>query len=352
MIPKGLSVGTLFDIPPKHDPKLLFGRERELTDLVKYLNEKRWAVLLGPRRVGKTSLAKCAIEKSGFDSITLDARENTDFATSLTSSLTRQASSLKLGANVSMPANLPFITIGANFSKQVLKQSLDSLLNGRTKRTVMLLDEAQWFSDRRTLIMLLSHLYDYHYETITPIITGSAVGVMKSIIEPNHKSPLYGRPNMQMEIKKWSPSVSMSFLTEGLKQHKLSLNTELTVKTIDTLDGLPGWITMFGYYYTAKPSDYEKALSKTLGEALKIVDDETANIGKIARGWPSHLKILTRLLSGSKRFSDLLEATAFTNSTLSKHLDMLQRLNYIEKKEGRYVITDPILAELIKRRML
>ena len=29
----------------------------------------------GPRRVGKTSLAKCAIEKSGLDSIILDARE-------------------------------------------------------------------------------------------------------------------------------------------------------------------------------------------------------------------------------------------------------------------------------------
>jgi AAA+ ATPase superfamily predicted ATPase len=343
---------TLFDIPPKHDPKLLFGRERELTDLVKYLHEKRWTVLLGPRRVGKTSLAKCAIEKSGFDSIILDARENTDFANNLFSSLTRQSSSFKLGANVSVPANLPFISVGANFSKQVLKQSLDSLLNERTRRTAILLDEAQWFSDRRTLIMLLAHLYDYHYEAITPIITGSAVGVMKSIIEPNHRSPLFGRPIMQMEVKKWNPSVSMGFLTEGLRQHKLSLDTELMVKTIDTLDGLPGWLTMFGYYLTAKPSDYEQALNKTLGEALKIVDDETANIGKIARGWQSHLKILTNLSSGSKSFSDLLEAASLTNSGLSKHLDMLQRLNYIEKKtDGRYVITDPILAELIKRRI-
>jgi len=55
---------TLFDIPSKQDPKLLFGKESELTYLVKYLNEKRWTVLLGPRQVGKTSLVKCAIEKS------------------------------------------------------------------------------------------------------------------------------------------------------------------------------------------------------------------------------------------------------------------------------------------------
>ena len=144
---------SLFDIPPKRDPKLLFGRERDLTDLVKYLHEKRWTILLGPRRVGKTSLAKCAIEKSGLDSIILDARENADFANNLFSSLTRQ-SSFKLGANVSAPAISPFISVGASFSKQVLKQSLDSMLNERTRRTVILLDEAQWFSDRRTLIML------------------------------------------------------------------------------------------------------------------------------------------------------------------------------------------------------
>ncbi len=344
-------MATLFDIPPKRDPKLLFGRERDLTDLVKYLHEKRWTVLLGPRRVGKTSLAKCAIEKSGLDSIILDARENTDFASNLLSSLTRQ-STFKLEANVSAPTISPLISVGASFSKQVLKQSLDSLLNGRTKRTVILLDEAQWFSNRRTLIMLLAHLYDYHYETITPIITGSAVGVMKSIIEPNNQSPLFGRPIMQMEVNKWNPSVSMGFLNEGLKQQKLSLDTELIVKTVDTLDGLPGWLTMFGYYLTAKPSDYENALNKTLGEALKIVDDETSNIGKLAKGWQIHLKILNNLSLGSKSFTNLLEATNLTNSGLSKHLDMLQRLNYIEKKEdGRYDITDPILRELIKRRI-
>lgn len=167
---------TLFDIPPKHDPKFLFGREREFADLVKYIQEKRWTVLLGPRRVGKTSLAKCAIEKSGLDSLTLDARENPDFAVNLFSALTRQSASLKVGANVSVPVHAPLFSLGANYSKQVLKQSLDGLLNERKKRTIILLDEAQWFNDRRTLINLLAHIYDYHYETITLIITGSAVG--------------------------------------------------------------------------------------------------------------------------------------------------------------------------------
>jgi len=318
--------------------------------LVKYIQEKRWTILIGPRRVGKTSLAKCAIKQAGYPSIILDARENANFADNLLQALTHN-SNFQITGNITVP-NMPFISLGASYSKQALKKNLDNLLNGR-KKTVLLLDEAQWFSDQRTLLMMLAHLYDYHYETVTPIITGSAVGVLKSILEPNNKSPLFGRPTMQIDVKKWHPSVSMNFLKKGLEQNNLSLDTDLLVKTVELLDGLPGWLTMFGYYYTANPSNYTDAVNKTLGEALKIVSDETNSIGKLARGWQMHLKLLTALSSGSKSFTELLStAGQSTNSALSKHLDMLQRLNYIEKRpqDGRYEITDPIMTELLKRK--
>jgi len=342
---------SLFDIPPKHDPKLLFSREKELADLVKYIQEKRWTILIGPRRVGKTSLAKCAIKKSGYRPIILDARENANFANSLFQALTHD-SALQVTGNIAVP-NIPLISLGTSYSRQALKKNLDNLLNGR-KKVVLLLDEAQWFTDRRTLTMMLAHLYDYHYNTVTPIITGSAVGVLKSILEPDHKSPMFGRPTMQIDVKKWHPSVSMTFLTKGLEQNKLSIDTDLLVKTVELLDGLPGWLTMFGYYYTAKPSNYNAAVNKTLGEALKIVGDETDSIGKLARGWTTHLKLLTELSSGNKSFTELLTVTGqSTNSALSKHLDMLQRLNYIEKKrDGRYEITDPIMSELMRRQKI
>src|SRR5579871_1906111 len=94
---------TLFDIPPKSDPKLLYAREKELHDLVDHLKNRRWVVLLGPRRVGKTSLAKCAIKQFGHDSITLDARVNSDFTSGLFSSLGSASSALNVGATTSVP---------------------------------------------------------------------------------------------------------------------------------------------------------------------------------------------------------------------------------------------------------
>ena len=342
-------MGTLFDIPPKNDPKLLYAREKELHDLVSNLKERRWVVLLGPRRVGKTSLAKCAIKEFGHESVTLDARENSDFTGSLLSSLPKSSSEFKIGASATVP-KVPFLSIGASYSKQIVKQTLDAILRSKS-RLVLLLDEAQWFRNPRYLVMLLAHIYDYHYDKLTPIITGSAVGVMKSILEPDRKSPLYGRPMISMEVKKWAPSVSMSFLSEGLKQNKVSMDTDSRVETVNALDGIPGWLTMFGYHFTANPRDYSKALDRTVTEALKIVDDETANVAKLARGWPSHRKILQNLIHGSKRFTELVEATDQTHSSLSKHLDMLQRLSYVEKDdEGKYAIVDPILRELMKKQ--
>ncbi|MHB8565767.1 MAG: AAA family ATPase [Nitrososphaerales archaeon] len=339
---------TLFYTAPKDDPRSLFAREKELYDLMRYLQDKRWVVLLGPRRVGKTSLAQCAIKKSGFDSIVLDARQNSDFAVSLLSALSNE-SSVSVGGNLAVPSALP-ASLGFSYSKQNPMQGLDSLLKKRNRRLILLLDEVQWFRNPRQVIKLLAHIYDYHYDRVTPIITGSAVGVMRSILEPGEKSPIYGRPAIQMEVRKWVPSTSLRFLEEGVRQYRIEVDEKILAKTVDMLDGIPGWLTMFGFYFTAEPSDYDGALRKTIREALKIVNEETTNISKFARGWQSHRKILQSLVSGSKSFKDLLEATQQTNSALSEHLDMLQRLCYVEKNlDGRYVIVDPMFTQLLKR---
>ncbi len=340
---------NLFYTPPKDDPRLLFAREKELHDVVANLKEGHWIVLLGPRRVGKTSLAKCAIRKLGWDAISIDARENNDLTQAFLSSIAKPPSLTSLDGRIQI-APSP-LSVGFSYTKQNLGRNIDEFLKKRKRRRfILLLDEAQWFRNPRQVLRLLAHLYDYYYETVTPIITGSSVGVMKSILEPGTKSPLYGRPLTQLEVRKWTPSISLSFLSEGLKQNGLRMGEELMVKTVDSLDGLPGWLTMFGYYYTTNPRDYDVALKKTMKEALKIVDDETRGVAKLARGWQNHYKILMSLTTGRKSFKELLEATGKPNSMVADHLDMLQRLCYVEKSpDGSYSLVDPIFKELLSR---
>ncbi len=86
----------LFNLNPNELPKELFGREKELDELVRLVRARQWIAILGPRMVGKTSLIKAAnvkLEKIGVKA--------TDVATSLRLRPTRQPLSWKL------PLDLP-----------------------------------------------------------------------------------------------------------------------------------------------------------------------------------------------------------------------------------------------------
>ena len=345
-------VEDLFDPQPKDDPRALYGREKELADLTKHLEEGRWVVLLGPRRIGKTSLAKCAVAKLGYDSVVADARHDSDLAHALVSSFasTKKADA-SISAGIQLPAHVPFSASFA-YSRSFFAQTLDRLLSEKRKRVVVLLDEAQWFKNPRGVVKLLAHMYDYHYRKATLVITGSAVGVMRSITEPDAKSALFGRAITTMEIGRWSPSVSLGFLEEGCSEKKLPYDEGQMSRVVDEIGGIPGWLTLFGYIYgTSRLPARERtedALGQTKSEGMKILKEELASVSRIAAGWERQLMLLRQLTSGGKRFTELAALSRLPNQVLSRHLAMLQRLRYVEKDEGdRYIITDPILKEFL-----
>lgn len=343
-----LHLPALFDPSPKNDPRFLYGRDKELRDLVTHIKEKRWVILLGPRRIGKTSLARCAIAKIRCKNVLVDSRANNDFAGALVSSLIGAGGSLQ--AQVGLAATPLPLTIGVSYNRSAFKEGLDRLLK-RIDRLVVIIDEVQWLRNPRGVTMLLAHIYDYHYDRVTLVITGSAVGVMRSIAEPGAKSPLYGRAIVRMEVGRWSPSVSLGFLKEGCNEKRIHYHEDFMAKVVDTLDGIPGWLTLYGYNYSLDPREAVDPLRKTLDEALKIVSEEMESVSKIAVGWHRQLKILKELSVGPRRFMEMAEAVRINNQALSRHLDMLQRLRYIEKdNEGRYSMIDPILIEYVKRK--
>jgi len=346
----------LFDPQPKDDPRVLYGREKELAELTNHIEEKRWVVLLGPRRIGKTSLARCAARALGYQCVVADAREDSDLAHALVSSLTatREEASVSARAGFQVP-QLP-ISVDVAYSKSFLTSTLDRLLEDKRKkrRLVVLLDEAQWFRNPRGVVKLLAHVYDYHYEKATFVITGSAVGVMRSITEPEARSALFGRALTMMEVERWSPSVSLGFLREGCKEKKLPYDEGRMARVVDEIGGIPGWLTLFGYHYaamkTATASITESALRKTKNEGMKIIRDELESVSRIAAGWERQMNILKELASGPKRFTELAESSGLPNTVLTRHLTMLHRLRYIEHdREERYVIIDPMLRDFLRK---
>ncbi len=338
---------TLFDTKPKSDPRFLYGREKELDGLVESLKKKNWVIILGPRRVGKTSLAECAIKRMGRKIFLLDARENNNFIESLNKLLATPESSLKVKAEIRVPYTP--INIGAEYNKTLSKKDLDSLLK-KVGHIYIIIDEAQWLVNPRKVVMLLAHLYDYYYDSVTFIITGSMIGVLKSIVEPGPSSPLYGRAITEMEIKRWQSSISLSFLKTGTAELGLRLNEKRAIEVEENLDGLPGWLTLFGYNY-AQVKNPNIALTKTIKEAKKIVSQELKSIAELGIGTPKLIEVLRVLAKEPVRFVDIAKATNFNNTSLSKYLSTLNRLEYIEKdSKSRYFISDPMLLKFIEEK--
>ena len=84
-------------------------------------------------------------------------------------------------------------------------------------------------------------------------------------------------------------------------------------------------------------------------EALKIVKEELENTAKLALGWQRQLKILRAVSDRGMRFSDIATSLNLQPKTLSRNLDMLERLQYVEADEEKnYVLIDPIIKEFMK----
>lgn len=339
---------SLFDPQPKSDPKYLFARENELNNLVQYLRDNRWVILLGPRRVGKTSISRCAAAKLKNQTIVIDARVDKDVAKGLYNSLASSTSVSLHGRATIAPAPL---SLNADYTKTQLTQTLDQMLS-RIKKLLVILDEVQWLKNPRGVTMLLAHIFDYHYEKVTFIITGSAVGVMKSILEPSAKSPLFGRAMTTMEISKWrDPSTSLNFLKEGCKEKNIPFSEDELVNAVGILDGIPGWLTLFGYQYSIT-RNVESALENTKKEALRIVKEELESTTKLALGWQRQLTILRAISQKTMKFNEIARAVGLSDAALSRNLGMLQRLQYIEAdNEKNYVIIDPIVKEYVRKTL-
>jgi uncharacterized protein len=336
---------TLFDPSPKSSARDLFGRDKELQDLEEHLEKKRWVVLLGPRRIGKTSLARCALSKLSIKNVIVDARQESDLVRAITESILpiSRLSGLQIGGG------FQGATATLGIARESVSKSLSKLLDS-AGRLVILIDEAQWLRNPKGVSRLLAHIYDYHYSKITLLVTGSAVGVMKSILEPTAKSPFYGRAISTMELQRWGQSTSLSFLKKGCDQAKIEFDERELSNVVEKLDGIPGWLTLFGYYYSTDPKrDSAKAVKKTVSEAMKILRDELESVSKISPlGWQRQLKILKQLSSGPQRFSNLGTELGINNTALSHNLDMLHRLRYVAKQDdGEYAIVDPLVSEFI-----
>ena len=145
---------------------------------------------------------------------------------------------------------------------------------------------------------------------------------------------------------------SLEFLREGFRQVGVRVRREEMEEAVDRLDGLIGWLTMYGYERAVLRKRH--ALKETEERAVAIVMAELAHFLKRRRNKRLYLAILKYARQGIE-WSELKAAveaelkTPLNPNSLSFALEELMRYGFLERQGHTYSLSDPLLFKAAVR---
>jgi AAA+ ATPase superfamily predicted ATPase len=360
-----------FDPRPKTKKEDLYDREKELEQFFKALSYAPLIVVTGLRRTGKTSFVNVALSECGCPFAFLDLRglpfnpSYVDIVRRLEAAFRRidrkwisdLSEALKHLKGVSvLGSELSFEWGKAGVDLAEFFGEIDSCAAEKKKKFVIAFDEIQVIRGDKWMLRFLAHVVD-SYHNIVVGVTGSEVGVLFDFLgfdQPD--SPLYGRHFVQVQMKNFSAGMAKEFLVSGFKQIKLEPSAEVLEYAIKRLDGVPGWLTLFGVRCRDRNACSKELVDEVASEAGKLAREEVLKIVALSRRYGVALNFLAKIGEASwsqiKSVIETKEARSVTNHAVTTILRNLCNMGIIMETDNRYVISDTLLIEGIREEPL
>jgi hypothetical protein len=355
----------LFDPEPKKRKKDFYNREDELRELLKSIENEKLVVIQGIRRLGKSSLLNVALGESKHPFIKLDLREvyfthgsvsKFHLYRAFSQELSRLSKTHRLASWLEKVKGIKI----AGFEIELdwrekgvpladIFRAVDRWASARKEKIVIALDEAQYLrlAGRARYDGLLAWAVD-NLNNLVFVLTGSQVGVLDDFLgTENPTSPLYGRYVKVIKLERLSREQAMDFLERGFEEAGVKHpNPE---EVINSLDGLIGWLTLYGHAYV---SEEKVELKRFLNAAAKLALEE---MGKILRWSDRYRMVLKAVANGAVTWSDVREKVTMSAGPISKSeitylLVNLVRYGYLERRgNGSFTIPDPVVKHVAAR---
>jgi AAA+ ATPase superfamily predicted ATPase len=356
-------------VNPKERKEDLYDREEELRSISEALNlRERLIIVYGIRRIGKTSLMRVSLRD--YPHVLLDIRklyfsENTVTMPLLVKYILegfreqmKASEKLYLGLRdaISRIKGLRIGEIGIEIEPNA-KVSLTDVLSRvndwceeRGERFVFAFDEAQYlrFSNIR-YDGIIAWAVD-NLENLSFLLSGSEIGVLRDFLridEPG--APLFGRYRREVYVDRFTEEESFDFLHRGFRELGIEPKVDEIEDTLKTLDGIAGWLTLYGYMRAVRKLPHEDALAKVFEEGSKLVMEELDKV--ISPSRKRYLAIMKAVAHGSSSWSDIkayvtARAGPIPDSRLDELLGNLIKYGYLEKND-EYRIPDPIVKRAV-----
>lgn len=350
----------LFDLTPKDTPKDLFGRETEFAQLTRLISSGRWVAVLGPRMVGKTSLVKAACRSVDRPAVYVNlwgARGTLGFMNAFVHGINHSPSLLPRIRGALR--RIEGVTLGpggvaVSAPKRPLRTVWDLLevIGSTGKRSVIALDEVQEVSaSSRTILEVLANVFNTHPGVVF-VFTGSRFGLLRSLLDPRGESPLIGRAPALVRLEPFDPSTSVRFLEAGFKEYRRTLPRSQLGAAVDrSLDGIPGWLALFGNHVAVGRMDPTAAEERTRAEGAKVAASELEHFleGREAALHVAALRVLLTPTSWTELRARLSEVRGarVNDNTVRNLLLALKDAELIVQRADQYSVRDPMMRAFL-----
>jgi len=362
-----------FDVNPKERREDLYDREEELNEIFDALRRgERLIVIMGMRRAGKSSVLRVSLKEAKIPHAIIDvkgiyfeknviSREDiyaciADYFTTNLGFLERINFNVKdLAKRIKgfrvMDSGID-VEPTKNISIKNLLERIDEWCERNGVRFVLAFDEAQYlrFGGGVRYDGIIAWSID-NLSNITIILTGSEVGMLEDFLKiEDPKAPLFGRYYREIFIDKFTREQSIEFLELGFRELRVETDMKEIEEAIDILDGIAGWLTYYGYYRGVRGFSHDKALEEVHKIAVKFINDELYKI--IAPSKKRYAAILKAVAQGISSWSDIkryvvVKTGNITDARFNELLERLVKYGYIERKDDKYVIPDPIVRRAV-----
>lgn len=363
-----------FDPRPKTSRRDLFLRDRELEELSNL--DVPLTLVLGPRRLGKTSLLRVFMNESDMSFIFTDCRSLVVSGTSVSNYhrlLMKQLNDLAKSKSSILEAAKRIrglklfgveLELDSKRSESFLVESFNALDRWALKEDKILylvFDEAQLLRHfKRNGGLDFNELFSYIYDNLTGlriVLTGSEVGVLEDFIGlDDSSSPLYGRYVKRLYLSRFTRKESEEFLEKGFDEVRMEASAETLRDAVDTLDGIVGWLVFFGRVCIDAKRVDRKSIELTLEKAEIILNDELSNL---KRNSTRYISVLKAIAFGSKSWkeiktaTEIIESNNLTDTAFNRILNRLIELSYVDFEIGgedkTYWLVDPVIASVVRK---
>ncbi|WP_456421104.1 AAA family ATPase [Thermococcus sp.] len=353
----------LFNPKPKTRREELYDREEELS-LIENSIEKGLplVVLLGIRRLGKSSLLNVALNELPFRSVKIDARKvYSEFGTVPKEAIgklilegyirgstkERAKEALKSLRGVRIGGFGVELSVDRSVSIHAILERIDSL----GERFVIAIDETQYmrFSNSR-YPELIAWAID-ELQNVGFILTGSEIGLLEDFLGLHDpESALFGRAHREIRLRRFEGRQSRDFLRRGFEEVRLDVTEEEIEEAIGELDGIVGWLTLYGYNRYLGMS-HREALNRLKEDARRLILAEFSALKKLSHRYELAMRAVA---NGRHRWKEikeaveLLEGKRIDDKNFSNILNNLVRYGYLEKTIEGYFIPDPLVEHAFR----